>query len=134
MITASLLTLATGCGARGRSGPDAPRPSSSPSVAPPNVAAAVTRDPRIIAARANVPVLCWHQLRDWRASDTSYNRTNLICPPTHFRAQLDTIQRAGYTTIDPDQYLAHLPTGSPLPPKPILLTFDDAQGSQMTNG
>lgn len=88
----------------------------------------------MIASRATVPVLCWHQLRDWRPSDSSYDRNGLICPPANFRAQLDAIQRGGYTTIDPDQYLAHMTSGAPLPPKPILLTFDDASGSQVTNG
>jgi peptidoglycan/xylan/chitin deacetylase (PgdA/CDA1 family) len=88
----------------------------------------------VIVSRATVPVLCWHQLRDWRASDTRYNRLNLICPPAAFRAQLDALAAAGYTTITPDDYLAHLTTGAALPAKPVLLTFDDAQGSQITVG
>ena len=31
------------------------------------------------------PSLCCHQLREWRSSDSQYNRTTLICPPRHFR-------------------------------------------------
>jgi peptidoglycan/xylan/chitin deacetylase (PgdA/CDA1 family) len=118
----------TACGSRRpvRSVQQAAKAPSGPQPLP------VTMDPQVIARRATVPVLCWHQLRDWRASDSSYDRNDLICPPANFRAQLDAIQRAGYTTIDPDQYLAHLTTGAPLPPKPVLLTFDDGQGSQIT--
>lgn len=138
MITASMLAAATGCGAKTRSGPggDAPvvQPSASGPVPLPASSGAATTDPEVIASRATVPVLCWHQLRDWRSSDTRYNRNFLICPPAAFRAQLDAISRAGHTTITPDQYLAHLTTGAELPPKPVLLTFDDAQGSQITAG
>lgn len=87
-----------------------------------------------MAARAVVPVLCWHQLRDWHPSDGAYARRLLICPPASFRAQLDALGRAGYTTISPDAYLAHVTTGAALPAKPVLLSFDDSQGSQMTEG
>ncbi len=132
---ASVATWATACGTRTRSesaGPPAEPPPTPTSAA--TKAAAATRDPRVIASRATVPVLCWHQLRDWRSSDTAYNRQVLICPPAAFRAQLDALSKAGHTTISPDQYLEHLTTGAELPPKPVLLTFDDAQGSQITTG
>jgi peptidoglycan/xylan/chitin deacetylase (PgdA/CDA1 family) len=79
-----------------------------------------------IIKRATVPVLCYHQLRDWRSSDSAYNRATLICPPRHFRAHLDALDEAGWTTISPDQYLAHLTTGAALPRKPVILSFDDA--------
>ncbi len=83
-----------------------------------------------MAARATVPVLCYHQLRDWRPSDKEYARRFLICPPATFRAQLDTVQAAGFTTITPNDHLDHLTTGAALPSMPIILSFDDAQGSQ----
>ena len=90
--------------------------------------------PAQIIARATVPVLCWHQLRDWRPDDDATARSQLVCPPRHFRAQLDALQHDGWTTISPDQYLAHLTTGARLPPKAVLLTFDDSQQSQITEG
>jgi peptidoglycan/xylan/chitin deacetylase (PgdA/CDA1 family) len=93
---------------------------------------ATPASPAEVAARATVPSLCWHQLRDWTAKDGAYSRNSLICPPAHFRAQLDAIAADGWTTIGPDAYLDHLLTGAALPPKPVLLTFDDSQGSQMT--
>jgi peptidoglycan/xylan/chitin deacetylase (PgdA/CDA1 family) len=88
-------------------------------------------DAQVIAARAVVPVLCWHQLRPWVRTDTGYARRFLICPPAAFRAQLDALVHAGHTTIDPDDYLAHLVQGTPLPPRPVLLSFDDSQASQI---
>jgi len=80
----------------------------------------------MIIKRATVPVLCYHQLREWRSSDSAYNKTTLICPPRHFRAHLDALAEGGWTTISPDQYLAHLKTGKALPRKPVMLSFDDA--------
>jgi peptidoglycan/xylan/chitin deacetylase (PgdA/CDA1 family) len=132
MLGASLLLVA-GCADRRVRAAGPARPEPTEASRPTSVAARpATKDPKVIAARATVPVLCWHQLRDWRSSDGEYDRTLLICPPANFRAQLDALQRAGYTTISPDQYLAHLTTGAALPPRPVLLTFDDAQGSQIT--
>ncbi|RZT85932.1 polysaccharide deacetylase [Pseudonocardia sediminis] len=87
-----------------------------------------------VLPRATVPVLCWHQLRDWRSDDSAYSRGSLICPPAMFRAQLDGIAAGGFTAIGPDDYLAHLTTGAALPPRPVLLTFDDSQGSQISVG
>lgn len=107
-----------------------PAAPSSPAASP----GAPASSPAEIIARATVPVLCWHQLRDWRPGDGEVARTELICPPRHFRAQLDALKHDGWTTISPDQYVAHLTTGAKLPPKPVILTFDDSQASQITEG
>jgi len=135
---AGLATLITGCAASpkpaGRPPAGAtPAPPQPPVRARPHLLAA-TKDPVVIAARATVPVLCWHQLRDWQPSDAGYARRLLICPPAAFRDQLDALVRAGFNTISPDSYLAHLTTGAPLPPRPVLLSFDDSQGSQISEG
>jgi peptidoglycan/xylan/chitin deacetylase (PgdA/CDA1 family) len=79
-------------------------------------------------------VLCYHQLRDWRNSDSQYNRTSLICPPRYFRAHLDALHEGGWTTITPDQYLAHLTAGAALPRKPVILSFDDGSAGQAGEG
>jgi peptidoglycan/xylan/chitin deacetylase (PgdA/CDA1 family) len=114
----------------------APRPTRTPaSTAPPAPPRRpVSARPAAVAARATVPVLCWHQLRDWTAGDSAYDRASLICPPAVFRRQLDTLAAGGWTTIGADLYLDHLTTGAPLPSRPVLLTFDDSQGSQVTVG
>lgn len=87
-----------------------------------------------IVTRATVPVLCYHQLRDWTANDGEYARDLLICPPATFRAQLDALAENGWNTISPDDYLAHMSLNTPLPDKPILLSFDDSQGTQHSEG
>lgn len=76
------------------------------------------------AARADVPVLCYHQIRYPADGDTEYVRSLLVNPEV-FDEQLTALQNAGYTTITAEQYEAHIARGAELPPKPVLLTFDD---------
>lgn len=89
-------------------------------------------DAAAMVARANVPVLCWHQVREQRASDSSNSKYELICPPANFVAQLDAIAAAGWNTISPREYHDHVATGAALPDKPVLLTFDDGSDNQAT--
>jgi peptidoglycan/xylan/chitin deacetylase (PgdA/CDA1 family) len=130
-VGAAVLT-ATGCSAAAPAAP--PPPPSSPPPPPTATEDLAAPAAQVLARAADVPVLCWHQLRDWRPGDSASARATLICPPTAFRVQLDALHDGGYITISPDQHLAHLTTGAPLPPKPVLLTFDDSQGSQITTG
>src|SRR4051794_14115329 len=109
-----------------------PGPAAGPATRPTSTAQTTPATNAQITARATVPVLCWHQLRNWTSSDGSYARNLLICPPAKFRAQLDALAEAGMTTIGPNQYLAHLTSGAALPDKPVMLTFDDSQGTQIT--
>src|SRR5205823_1052354 len=96
--------------------PAAPSPhqtaSRGPVGGPPFTAPTRPATAAQITARATVPVLCWHQLRNWTSTDGSYARNLLICPPAIFRAQLDALADGGWTTIGPDQYLAHLTSGA----------------------
>lgn len=87
-----------------------------------------------MARRATVPVLCYHQLREWRSGDSAYARSSLICPPKNFRRHLDALAEDGWTTISPDQYHAHLTERADLPAKPVMLSFDDGTRSQVTAG
>lgn len=113
---------------------DGPSPEQSP--APATSSAPATDGPRADAAtmktRAGVPVLCYHQVRPWAGDDTSYNRELLIIPPQNFGAQLDGLKAAGYTTISPQQYREHLFFGTPLPEKPVILSFDDGKDNQIS--
>jgi peptidoglycan/xylan/chitin deacetylase (PgdA/CDA1 family) len=85
----------------------------------------------VAAARSHVPVLCFHQVRDQAGGDSASARV-IITPPRRLAAQLDALARAGYTTITPDQLLAYLRYGTGLPPRPVLLSFDDASEGQYT--
>ncbi|WP_207890947.1 polysaccharide deacetylase family protein [Hymenobacter edaphi] len=101
----------------------APDPSSIPASAAGNAAA--------ILARPQVPILCYHQIRDWRAKD-SKGAKDYIVPVEQFKAQIKMLADSGYHTILPDQLYAYLTTGAKLPSKPVMLTFDDTDLDQFT--
>jgi peptidoglycan/xylan/chitin deacetylase (PgdA/CDA1 family) len=84
-----------------------------------------------VLARPQVPILCYHQIRDWRPRD-SKNAKDYIVPVAQFKAQMKMLADSGYHTILPDQLYAYLTTGAKLPSKPIMLTFDDTDLDQFT--
>ena len=89
-------------------------------------------DAATIIARKQVPVLCYHQIREWRASDSKVAR-DYIVPPAVFRQQIKMLADSGYHSILPDQLVDYLKYGTPLPEKPVMLTFDDTDLSQYTD-
>ncbi len=101
----------------------APDPSSIP--------AGKIADAATILARPQVPVLCYHQIRDWRASDSKTSKDYII-PVAAFKEQMQMLADSGYHTVLPDQLYAYLTTGAPLPKKPVMLTFDDGDLDQYT--
>jgi peptidoglycan/xylan/chitin deacetylase (PgdA/CDA1 family) len=100
----------------------------------PDSAVAATRpvaDVPTILARKQVPVLCYHHIRPLRAGE-SKRMLGYIVPVQNFKDQMQSLADSGYQTISPDQYEAYLTTGAPLPPKPIMLTYDDTDLEQYT--
>lgn len=90
-----------------------------------------TADAATILARKQVPILCYHQIRDWREKDSKSAR-DYITPVATFKGHMKMLADSGYHTILPDQLYAYLNTGAPLPSKPIMLTFDDTDEDQFT--
>ncbi len=84
-----------------------------------------------IMARKQVPILCYHQIRDWRASDSESAKVYIV-PPANFKEQIKMLADSGYQTILPDQLIDYLTTGAKLPAKPVMLTFDDNTLEQFT--
>lgn len=82
-----------------------------------------------ILARPQVPILCYHQIRDWRPKD-SKSMKDYIIPTEAFREQMQMLADSGYHTVLPDQLYAYLTTGAALPSKPVMLTFDDGDLDQ----
>ena len=83
------------------------------------------------AGTANVPVLYYHRLRalpkdykEWSAAAKQRFSTYDTLPQA-FAAQLDWLQANGYTTILPRDLAAYWDTGTPLPVRPVIITFDD---------
>ena len=87
--------------------------------------------PSAILSKKEVPILCYHQVRDWKATDSKVSK-DYIMPPADLKAQLKMLHDSGYHTILPDQLYAYYTKGTPLPGKPIMLTFDDTDEDQYT--
>ena len=82
-----------------------------------------------VALRATVPVLCYHQIRPLTAADGAQARPYIV-PPARLESQFAALQRRGYTTVTGRQVVDHMARGTPLPRRPVLLTFDDASEGQ----
>lgn len=85
-----------------------------------------------ILARPQVPILCYHQIRNWVATDGKMGK-DYIVPIAEFKSQMKMLADSGYQTILPDQLYDYLVYDAKLPEKPIMLTFDDTKLDQYTN-
>ena len=97
-----------------------------PEPALPEIANAAT-----ILNRPEIPVLCYHQVRDYKPSD-SKTAKDYIVPVDTFRDQMKLLADSGYQAILPGQLHEYLITGKALPDKPVLITFDDTRLDQFT--
>jgi peptidoglycan/xylan/chitin deacetylase (PgdA/CDA1 family) len=88
-------------------------------------------DAKTILARKQVPVLCYHQIRNWKPTDGKVGK-DYIVEEQNFKDQVKMLADSGYHSILPDQLYAYLNTGAPLPNKPIMFTFDDTDMDQFT--
>src|SRR5437762_224896 len=79
-----------------------------------------TTDAATILSRKEVPVLCYHHIKDVlpRSSD-------LFVTTESFKAQMKMLADSGYHTISPDQLYDYLVNGAQLPGKPFMITYDD---------
>lgn len=72
-----------------------------------------------------VPVLCYHQVYD--------DATDYYALPTQkFEEQMAYLKKEGYTTITLDDLYNHYTNDTPLPPKPVVITFDDGYVDNFT--
>jgi peptidoglycan/xylan/chitin deacetylase (PgdA/CDA1 family) len=91
----------------------------------------VTANASNILSRKQIPILCYHQIRDWKAKD-SKRAKDYIVPVNAFKEQMKMLADNGYHTILPDQLYDYLNNGTALPSKPVMLTFDDTDLGQYT--
>lgn len=85
----------------------------------------------VVLSRKQVPILCYHQIRNWKPTD-SKTAKDYIVQENDFREQMKMLADSGYHTILPDQLYNYLNEGVALPAKPIMLTFDDTDLDQYT--
>lgn len=83
----------------------------------------------VFAQQSEIPVLCYHQVREWKQGDSKSEKV-YITPPQRFREHTKVLHDSGYRTILPAEHLQYLMGKRPMPEKAIMLTFDDGTISQ----
>jgi peptidoglycan/xylan/chitin deacetylase (PgdA/CDA1 family) len=74
--------------------------------------------------RIRVPILMYHYISPLPEDADAY-RQDLTITPDVFHAHMQYLHDEGYSTISMYQLDEALKQGTPLPPNPIILTFDD---------
>ena len=92
-----------------------PQPPATPAPAP---------TPDGVARTVQVPILMYHHV-SVPPADADVYRKDLSVAPELFAAHLDRMLAEGYTAISPYTLVDALTLGTPLPDKPVIITFDD---------
>ena len=82
-----------------------------------------------ILAKPQVPILCYHQIRNWTSADGQMGKDYTV-QTAEFKSQMKMLSDSGYHTVLPDQLYNYLNNNGTLPSKPIMLTFDDTRADQ----
>ena len=112
-----------------------PAPTATPSAVPTASATdGLNRPPTATATRgvtpdgarrtARVPILMYHYISEPPA-DADIYRKDLSVSPARFESHLNLLKERGYRVVTLDDLLGFLANGTPLPDKPVILTFDD---------
>ncbi len=88
-------------------------------------------DAATILSKKEVPVLCYHHIRPFSHGG---RLIEYEVSPEGFAAQMKALSDSGYKTILPEDLYEYLVHGATLPPKPVMLTFDDNDKEQFTIG
>lgn len=78
------------------------------------------------------PILMYHYLSTPPANADLYRR-DLSVPPALFDQHLARIHEEGYTSVSLYDLVAYLNQGTPLPAKPVVITFDDGYRDNYEN-
>jgi peptidoglycan/xylan/chitin deacetylase (PgdA/CDA1 family) len=81
-----------------------------------------------ILARKQVPVLCYHHIKEVVGKNSAGYDVTIAS----FKQQMKALADSGYRTITPDEYYNYLAYGSPLPEKPVMITYDDTDEEQFS--
>ncbi|MBX3378866.1 MAG: polysaccharide deacetylase family protein [Phycisphaeraceae bacterium] len=79
-----------------------------------------------------VPVMMYHHVREPGPGLADAASLRFAVSPVEFEKQLDYLQQNGYTTIDTRTLDCAMQTGEPLPPRSVMLTFDDGWETQFS--
>jgi peptidoglycan/xylan/chitin deacetylase (PgdA/CDA1 family) len=90
--------------------------------------------PDAIAVRRTVtiPILMYHYI-SIPPKNADRIRLDLSVTPSHFENELNYLATNSYTTVSLNDIYTALATGAALPPKPVVITFDDGYHDAYTN-
>ncbi len=77
--------------------------------------------------QVNVPILLFHHIA------VSPIGSRYYVPPDKFEAEMKLLHDWGYQTITTSQLIQAITQGASLPPRPVLITFDDGNADNYTN-
>jgi len=127
---AALLALAAGgCGSgvtTTQTVADAPRTTDSGTSPAVRVTSAVAQAPRAVTA----PILMYHVINPPPAGAPF---PGLYVPAGEFAEQMQALAQGGFHAVTLEQLRNHWSSGSALPAKPVVVTFDNGYQSQYTN-
>ncbi len=79
-----------------------------------------------------VPVLMYHYIGDMPAKSDAL-RSDLTVNSKDFTAEMDWLKNNSYSSITVDQLYNSIKNGTGLPPKPVIITFDDGYKNTFDN-
>jgi len=82
------------------------------------------------AGKIICPILLYHRISDPPEPGSSAARYYI--PPYDFETQMQTLHDWGYTAIPISLLITAINGGAPLPPRPVVITFDDGDISVYT--
>ncbi len=95
------------------------------------VFAAIPQTPETASDQVSVPILIYHSIRPYRATDLAGVR-KYITTPGALDEEFAYLKDNGYVSIDFDDLRNRLQSGKVLPPKPVIICFDDGPETQYT--
>ncbi len=78
-----------------------------------------------------LPILVYHIVRPSYPSDNAAVRAIAVTPEI-FNTEMDYLEKAGYHVVRFNNLEAYFMSGTPLPHKPVILSFDDGWSDQFT--
>lgn len=107
-------------------------PKNEMKVLPPDVKKEMQAKPATISATLRVPLLMYHYV-EYVKDKKDTIRQSLDIQPYTFEQQIKTLLTAGYTFITAKDFGDVLDGKKQLPPKPVILTFDDGHWDLATD-
>jgi peptidoglycan/xylan/chitin deacetylase (PgdA/CDA1 family) len=93
------------------------------------ILAAISQAEEATLDRVAVPILIYHSIRPYKATDLAGVR-KYITTPDALEEELAYLKDNGYVSVSFDDLVQRLQSGTTLPPKPVIICFDDGPETQ----